>query len=179
MKKLFIFSILILLVCALFAQERTVNLGIIDLKTTKNVPYNGTTNDRLVPTSRDTIDYTVTFSNYDAGPIHWYANFTLDTIAGADTTISVTVLGKKMASETAWATLKAAATSSAVSAELQVSNTSFAINAVDTTSLKNYTSEKLNTLLYNKYMNFRLILKGNDHTGTGIRVKRVELQFFQ
>ncbi len=181
MKKLFILSILSLFFCGLYAQERTVDIGsgLVNTVITKNVAYNGGTSDRLIPTTRDTIDYYVQLSNYDAGhPLHFYFNFTFDTIAGADTTVSVTIMEKKFSSES-YSTLIAAATTSAVGSEYQYVRTSLGtINAIDTTGYKYYTSAKPNTLLYYKYLKARLILKGNDITGTGIRVKRVELQFF-
>lgn len=179
-----ILSIILLLIgfaFTSFAQERTVNIAgvdkVIDITSVKTYAYNGGTLDRLIPTTRDTIDYYVIIDKYYPGPIHWYANFTLDTIAGADTTISITVLGKQMNSQS-WSTLKAAVTSSAVTGELQVSNTSIgSINAVDTAGLKYYTSYKPSLLTSYRYLRFRLIIKGNDITGTGIKVKRVELNF--
>lgn len=181
MKKFISILFCLAVILQLSAQERSVNIAgtntLIDATVIKNIAYNGGTSDRLIPTTRDTIDYYVILSKWEPGPQHWYANFTLDTIAGADTTISITVLGKQMNSQS-WSTLKAAVTSSAVSAELQVSNTSIgSINSVDTTGLKYYTSFKPSLLVSYKYLLFRLIIKGNDLTGTGIKVKRVELNF--
>jgi hypothetical protein len=183
MKRILSLLFLINFALCLFAQERTVNIAgtgvLVDITSTKNVAYLGGTLDRLIPTTRDTIDYYVQVSNYGTGPIHFYAAFTLAPISGPDTTISLTVLGKKFGNET-YGTVKAAVTSSAVTSELIVTSTSLGtINASDTTGLKNYTSYKPNTLVYNKYILFRLILKGNDSVGTGIQIKRVELQLFQ
>ena len=181
MKK--ILSILFLFTFALcsFAQERTVNVypnGAVDLSATKTVSYVGTTLDRLIPTTRDTIDFYLKISdNYKLGPLNYNIAVKMSPIAGADTTVSVTVLGKKTAAES-YGVLKAAATTSAVTSTLVYSATSIGnINPVDTTGLKYYTSQKANTLLYYKYIMVRLILKGNDSVGTGIKVDRIDFQF--
>lgn len=183
MKKIFSIFILVAFVATAFAQEREVNLlggsRLLDITSKKNIAYNGNTSDRLIYDTRDTIDYYVIISNYTAGaPLHFYANFTLDTVAGVDTTVSVTVLEKKFASES-YSTLIAAANTSEVTAELQYARTSLGtIAVIDSTGYQNYTASKVNTLLYYRYLKFRLILTGDDYVGTGIKVKRVELQFF-
>jgi hypothetical protein len=182
----------------LFAQERTVNLGLVDLTTTKNVAYNGGTNDRLIPTTRDTIDYYVQLSNYTAGhPLHFYCVFTFDTIAGIDTTIAITVQEKKFASES-YTDVIASATTGVIRNDTSVVKTSLglseftettasAVDFLQQTTIANKDTLTVaarsltrvsNTLLYYKYLKFRLILQGNDSVGTGIRIKRVELQFF-
>jgi hypothetical protein len=201
MKKIFSLLFLIAICYSISAQERTVDLnsGLVDITVKKNIAYNGTTSDRLIPTTRDTIDYYVQLSNYGPGPLHFYAVFTFDTIAGADTTIAITVQEKKFASQT-YTDIIASSVTSAITAEAQVVKTSLGviseftetvagatdiISAVVSTNKDTVTvaarsiTRTPNTLIYYKYLKFRLILQGNDNVGTGIRVKRVELQFFQ
>jgi len=183
-----ILSILFLIAFTLcsFAQERvldvtsgtTTRTDLLDLNVTKTVAYNGGTSDYLIPVTRDTIDYYVAVApHYKLGPINYNVVVTLAPISGADTTVAVSILGKKTTGET-YGTLKASALTSAVTSELIYSATSIGnINAVDTVGLKNYTSFKANPLLYFKYIKVRLIIKGNDSVGTGIKVKRIEFQF--
>lgn len=183
-----ILSILFLFAFALcsFGQERTVDMGsgtttstkLVNLNLTKTVAYNGGASDYLLPTTRDTIDFVVAIDpSYKLGPINYNVAVTLAPIAGADTTVSVTILGKKTAGAT-YGVLKAAALTSAVTSELIYEATSLGnINAADTVGMKYYTSFKGNTLLYYRYIKARLIIKGNDSVGTGIKVKRVEFQF--
>jgi hypothetical protein len=202
MKKTILLFSLILFAVSLMAQERTVDLGngnLIDITKTKVVAYNGGTSDRLLATTRDTIDYFVKVSNYGSGPLHFYAVITLDTIAGVDTTVAITVQQKKFANES-YADIIASALTSVVSAEQKVVKTSLGVTTLftgttaaatdtyldmaaansDTINVAARTYTQLaNTSLYYSYLKFRLIIKGNDSVGTGIRVKRVELQFFQ
>ena len=197
MKRLLILLSLILVTAVTFAQERTVYLNAnkqLDLSTVKSVAYNGLTADRLIPTTCDTIDFVLRVVNPTAGtPMHFYANFTFDTIAGADTTIAITVQGKKFNSES-YTDIIASALTSAVGAELQVSKTSLGtitegtyvtatatdnFNADSTTTVAaRSTTFTANTTLHYGYLKFRLILQGNDSVGTGIKVKRLEIQFF-
>ncbi len=183
------------------AQERSVDIGgsasPVDLYSTKNIPYNGTTSDRLIPTTRDTIDYYVILKDYPKGPIHFYCNFTFDTIAGIDTTIAITVMEKKFASES-YTDVIASATTGVIRKDTAVVKTSLGLSEFTETTALAYDflqqttiankdtltvaarslTRVPNTLLYYRYLKFRLILKGNDSVGTGIRVKRIELQFF-
>jgi len=202
MKKIIILIFAMFVFLGLSAQERTVDLGngkLIDLTITKNVAYNGGTSDRLLPTTRDTIDYVLQVSNYTSGaPMHFYAVITLDTIAGVDTTVAITVQGKKFANQ-AYSDIIASALTSVVSAEQLNVKTTLGVtsyltgstaSAVDilkqqtttnsdtiTTAVRTYTEIATNAMYY-KYLKFRLILKGNDLVGTGVKVKRVEIQFF-
>jgi hypothetical protein len=202
MKKIILLFSLILFAVSLMAQERTVDLGngnLIDITKTKVVAYNGGTSDRLLATTRDTIDYFVKVSNYGSGPLHFYAVITLDTIAGVDTTVAITVQEKKFANES-YTDIIASALTSVVSAEQKVVKTSLGVTSILTgttaaatdyinditasntdtviVAARSYT-QVANPILYYSYLKFRLIIKGNDSVGTGIRVKRVELQFFQ
>jgi hypothetical protein len=186
------------------SQERTVNLAgsnnLVDVRNTKNVAYNGTTSDKLIPTTRDTIDYYVILSNYDPGPLHFYAAFNFDTIAGIDTTIAITVQEKKFANEDYTDLIASAVTAGVIRNDTIAVRTSLGVTTVATnttaaavdifrgtiianndtlTVAQRVTTEVANTLLYYRYLRFRLILSGNDSVGTGVKVKRVELQFYQ
>jgi hypothetical protein len=184
-----------------FAQERTVNLNAglpLDLKVTQWYAYNGITADRLIPTTRDTIDYVLQLKNQTAGPLHFYALVTLSPVSGADTTVAITVQQKKFAGET-YSDLIASALTAAITAETKVVKTSLGVTSevtetvaaatdyfndeittnTDTTIVAARTITKVvNTLLYPGYLKFRLILQGNDSVGTGIQVKRIEIKFY-
>ena len=184
MKKfIIIFTGFLFMIAGTFAQDRTVNLAggnnLVNTQTTKVVNYNGNTADRLIPTTRDTIDYYVTLSNYDPGPQHFYAVFTFDTIAGADTTVAITVQGKKFANES-YTDIIASDTTDAISAQTNVVTTSLGVVTEFTETLAGgvTTTRLANTLLRYRYLKFRLILPGNDTVGTGIKVKNVRLIFF-
>ena len=197
MKKYILTTLLFVFAITAFAQERTVYLNnnkVFDLSKETWYAYNGNTADRLIPTTRDTIDYIIRVDNGQMGkPMHFYANFTFDTIAGADTTIAITVMGKKFNSES-YADIIASALTAEVTGELQVSKTTLGavsegtwttagatdtFNADSTTTVASRSTTFLaNSTLRYGYLKFRLILQGNDVTGTGIKVKRLELQFF-
>lgn len=183
MKKILILGLLIMSAVT-FGQERSVNLAgsnaLMDLTVSKYIAYNGNTSDRLIPTTRDTIDYFVILKDFEPGPLHFYARFTFDTIAGVDTTVLITVQEKKFAGE-AYSDIIASAATSVISAEINVVKTSLGITTEFTETLAGgtTTTRLANTLLRYKYLKFRMILPGNDLVGTGIKVKRVELQFFQ
>lgn len=230
MKKFIAFLMFAFLsVIYLQAQERTVNLypnGILDLNNVQVVGYAGATLDRLVPTTRDTIDYYIQVKNQSADPLHFYIAFQLDTIAGADTTVAITVQYKKFSGES-YSDLIASAVASAVSAQVIVVKTSLGVtteytetgsqasssvashNTVTTTfNVSGYdetttdvdtliypaitnveaaqtitngaltTTNLANTALYYGWLRFRFILQGNDHVGTGIKIERIDLQFY-
>lgn len=183
MKKIFLLLFLACLSLVGYSQERTVLLNdgkVFDLSVSKEYNYGGTSSDYLIPTTRDTIDFVMKVANWGPGGTHFYATFKLAPIAGADTTVRVVVLYKHDEGES-YSTLKATATGTAVSTTVYYTSTSIgSINSSDTTGLKYYTSFKPNALLMYKYINFRLILLGDDKsgTGTGVKVQRVTLQFY-
>jgi hypothetical protein len=181
MKKLFSLLFFASFLIVAFAQERTVLLNdgkTFDLSLSKEYNYTGTSSDYLIPTTRDTIDFVMKVANWGPGGTHFYGTFKLAPIAGADTTVRVVVLYKHDEGES-YSTLKATATGAAVTGTVYYTSTSIgSINSSDTTGLKYYTSFKPNPLLLYKYINFRLILLGNDSVGTGIKVQRVTLQFY-
>jgi len=215
MKKLFGLFGMLLLFVAMQAQERTVNLNggvALDLNTTKWYAYNGNTSDRLLATTRDTIDYIIQVKNQGSGPLHFYAAITLSPVSGADTTVAITVQQKKFSGES-YSDIIASALTSAVSAEQINVKTTLGITTTQTNTVAAYNSvtaaatdyfndeittntdttivaqrtmtnaaqtitSVANSVLYGRYIKFRLILKGNDSVGTGVNVKRIEIQFY-
>jgi hypothetical protein len=180
MKKIFSIIFLMALVLSSFAQERTVLLNsgkVFDLNVSKEYDYTGTGSDMLIPTTRDTIDFVLKVGNW-SGATHFYATFKLSPISGADTTVRIVVLYKHDEGE-AFSTLKATATGSAVTTTVYYTSTSLGvINSVDTAGFKYYTSNRPNPILCYKYINFRLILLGNDSVGTGVKVDRLSIQLY-
>lgn len=207
MKKLIYLIFCVAITMVTFAQERTVDLnsGIpFDLAKSKTLAYNGNTSDRLIPTTRDTIDYFVLLSGQESGPLHFYANITFDTIAGIDTTVEVTVQNKTFNTES-YSDLIASATTSVISAEVIVNKTTLgvtsefietqtfaAFNAMqdtsgsstelsDTLRFPSYTASitgVVSSTLYYRFLKFRLIISGDDSVGTGIKMKRIEIVFY-
>jgi hypothetical protein len=219
MKRLLSLLFFVAFVGNLVAQERSVNLNgssLVDVTAIKNIAYNGNTSDRLIGTTRDTIDYYVILKNYELKPLHFYCKIKLDTIAGADTTVSISVLEKKFGDES-YSTLIAAALTAEIGGEVNTVKTSLGVvgEYTETHSIAGYNSvvpatdipftnptagtadtlevpqitianaaqtitvtKTANTLLHYRYLCFRLIIAGSDYTGSGIKVKRVELQFF-
>lgn len=183
------------------AQERTVVLNsgnYIDLNTTKWYAYNGTTSDYLIPTTRDTIDFVLLVKNQSSDPLNFYASITMAPIAGADTTVAITVQ-QKMFENGTYADLIASALSSAITTTVITNKTTLGVTAQETnttaaavdllrqtiisnndtlTIAQRIQTKQVNASLYYRYLKFRLIIKGNDSVGTGIKVTRFEINFF-
>lgn len=190
-KVIFLFTGIIVAINA-FCQERTVDINfgkLLNVSEIKKIAYNGTASDRLIPTTRDTIDYYIQLTNMPATPLHFYVNFTFDTIAGADTTISITVQ-KKMFNSESYTDLIAASTTSAVTAELQVSKTSLGVTSeytvtetiashnlvsaahtllTDTTGLAGYPADSISVPAYN--------IVEAAHTATSTKVVNASLYY--
>jgi uncharacterized protein YcfL len=174
MKKLFSILFLASFVLVAFSQERTVLLNNgkpLNLSTSKTVVYNGGTSDYLLPTTRDTIDYTLTIDGTADRQLQVYANVTYSTIVGTDTTVLMSLLVKQCYSE------DYSSLTTATSAVISSTNIQKAITSCGVTNI--YASSTIpNSLLYYRYLKLRLILAGNDSVGTGVKVKRVEINFF-
>lgn len=181
MKKFALFLIAFPMVAVGYAQERTVYLNggnVLDVSSKKMVTYNGYTSDRLIPTTRDTIDYILIVDNQSSAPLHFTANIKLDPIAGADTTVSVAVDYKVFENST-YASLISPVVTSAITAPTVITKTSLGAisNMTATFAADSTTTYVPNPVLYYRYIRFRLILQGNDSVGTGIAVKRIDLLF--
>lgn len=201
MKKILFLICFLLVGLGSIAQERTVVLNsgnYIDLNTTKWYAYNGTTSDYLIPTTRDTIDFVLLVKNQTSLPLNFYASITMAPIAGADTTVAITVQ-QKMFENGTYTDLIASALTSAITTTVITNKTTLGVTVQDTrttasavdlfrgSNIKNndtltvasrVQTIQLNPLLFYRYLKFRLILSGNDHVGTGIKVTRFEINFF-
>jgi len=202
MKKYLLLFILSVVTIIATAQERTITLNngnALDLTTTRWIAYNwSSTLDNFVPTTRDTIDLVVLVKNQSNAPLNFYASLTFAPVTTADTTIAITVQEKMFESGT-YADLIASALTGAITTTTIVNKTTLGVtvqqtnttaSAVDllrqTVIANNDTltvaartqTVQANPLLYYRYLKFRMILQGNDHTGTGIKLNRFEIQFF-
>jgi hypothetical protein len=201
MKKILFLICFLLVGLGSIAQERTVVLNsgnYIDLNTTKWYAYAGTTSDYLIPTTRDTIDFVLLVKNQSSDPLNFYASITMAPIAGADTTVAITVQ-QKMFENGTYADLIASALSSAITTTVITNKTTLGVTLTQTNTTAaavDYLRQKtvgnsdtlnvaqrietvqLNPSLYYRYLKFRLILQGNDKVGTGIKVTRFEINFF-
>ena len=202
MKKYLLLFVLAIISIIATAQERTITLNngnALDLTTTRWIAYNwSSTLDNFVPTTRDTIDLVVLVKNQSSAPLNFYASLTFAPVTTADTTIAITVQEKMFESGT-YADLIASALTSAVTTTTIVNKTSLGVTLQQTNTTAaavDYLHQKtvgnadtlnvaqrvetvqLNPLLYYRYLKFRMILQGNDHTGTGIKLNRFEIQFF-
>lgn len=176
----------------------------LDLNVTKWYAYNykSSVTDRLVPATanvHDTTDYILMVKNQNSGPLHFYAAIELDTVGGADTTVNVGVWYKEFANQDYAALIAAASTAGEIRNDTVVVRTTLGVTttltattagATDTwvdevttdtdtlTVAARTTTTVVNPVLYYRYLKFRLCLVGNDHSGVGVKVKRIEIQFF-
>jgi hypothetical protein len=178
MKKLFIISLFAFVALALSAQERTVNLNeqvynnkVLNLATASpaKLIYNGGTSDVLLYTTRDTIDFIVSVTA-PVGPIRMYSVLTFAPLTTADTTVSVTVQEKKFGSES-YTDLISAATTGAITTSTQYVRTTLGVSS-------DYSTNVPNVLLFYNQIRVRCIIRGDDHTGTGIKITKFEIQFW-
>jgi len=191
MKKLVIL-VLLAFSFASYAQERTVenSFGRNPI-TSLNYSYfevNGGSSDKLIPTTRDTIDYV--FDTKKSKLFDISAMVTLDTIAGADTTVTFAILGRNSENDS-WNAI-ASTTTSAVATddvftelttyasyyEQHVIDTTLTSGAVDATDAFYVTNVDYSAVSY-RWINLRLIIDGDDATGTGISVDKVELKLWE
>jgi hypothetical protein len=198
MKKLIALFFALIVAIGVMAQERTLTQYNFP-KSQTYYKYTAVAADTLIATNQDTIDIPV-YINKDF-PVQWYANFQLDTIAGADTTVIVKVLGKVFADES-WTDITNN-TSSAVSAQIDhaislITNPSLSIaipsysDSIDftfnadstnvgylTTDARTLTVTQTYTASYYRYLLFRLIISGDDATGTGVKLEEMELKLWE
>jgi len=191
MKKLVIL-VLLAFSFASYAQERTVenSFGRNPI-TSLNYSYfevNGGSSDKLISTTRDTIDYV--FDTEKSKLFDISAMVTLDTIAGADTTVTFAILGRNSENDS-WNAI-ASTTTSAVATddvftelttyasyyEQHVIDTTLTSGAVDATDAFYVTNVDYSAVSY-RWINLRLIIDGDDATGTGISVDKVELKLWE
>lgn len=205
MKKIiFLLSIVFLSVQGM-AQERTVNRT-MGLNETYHY-YGGSSADTLIATNQDTLDIVVKYMG--GGYIRKVAvKSRFDVIAGADTTVSVSVFGKEFEDDATWVEVIAATNTSAVTANntvqiltsdwtetvAQYTSTIAAHNMVaDTTGFQNYPADTIAVAAQTitnaaqtltpldksyRYFRVRYIINGDDSVGTGILLDDFEFKVY-
>ena len=166
------------------AQERTVNITVAPGNTYYN--YTGSAADTLKATTQDTIDV-VFFFRIDQYVQKIAVKTRFDVIAGADTTVSVSVFGKEFYDDATYVEVIAAATSSAVTAN----NTIQVLTSDPYTVEANYVTGRVqagdtinvshNLTPFDKsyrYYRVRYIIKGDDSVGTGILIDDIEFKIY-
>lgn len=185
MKK-FLFFVLSIVFFAVqgMAQERTVNLTIPNEGTYIN--YTGSAADTLTATNQDTLDIVVRYNG--SGYVRKIAvKSRFDVIAGADTTVSVSVFGKEFSDDATWVEVIAAATSSAVTANNTVqiltsdwtetvASASDSFEADSSIVVASRTVTPLDKSY--RYFRVRYIISGNDSVGTGILLDDFEFKVY-
>lgn len=165
MKKYILISITLMLGLTLNAQLLTKGMQTFKGDATY-LKYTASAADTL-SVLQDTIQ--IPFMVNKSWPYEWYGTITMDTIAGADTTVTVNLLGKMFENDT-WASITTQ-TSAAVTANTRTVFKSMA-------TLKDTTDNDVIISKY-RYLLLEMIIKGNDATGTGIKLDNVELKLNQ
>lgn len=169
--------------------------------------YGGSSADTLIATNQDTLDIVVKYMG--GGYIRKVAvKSRFDVIAGADTTVSVSVFGKEFEDDATWVEVIAATNTSAVTANntvqiltsdwtetvAQYTSTIAAHNMVaDTTGFQNYPADTIAVAAQTitnaaqtltpldksyRYFRVRYIINGDDSVGTGILLDDFEFKVY-
>lgn len=128
--------------------------------------YTGASADSL-SVNQDTIIFPF-YVNKDY-PIAYYGDITMSPISTTDTTATLQVLGKVFSDDN-WSVISTE-TTSAISTNLKIVFKSIT-NLQDTT-------DNAQLIKYYRYLGLRVIIKGNDATGTGAKVNRVRLKIWE
>lgn len=188
MKRFIILISVLLIGFVSFAQERTItkNMG-----SDTYFHYGGTADDTLIATNQDTIDLVIQYKG--GGWIRKVAvKSRFDTIAGADTTVAISVYGKEFYDDATYVQIIASTLSSAVTTENIVkvvtsdyteTTTAFDVDGydeittdVDTLAFPAQTVTPLDKSY--RYYRIRYILQGDYTVGTGILLDDVELLLY-
>lgn len=194
MKKFLSLIFLVVVAMAGIAQERTVpTSGYMTFDRSESGryfskwEYTGTTSDYLVPTTMDTIDF-----NYDtkrSAPYSFDLVNVLAPITGADTTVTIQVLGRNSDYED-WglitSTLTAVVDAQIVSSinwgktgTIAAHNIPFANSTAETADTLKVPAQTITLNNVTKqYLKVRLILTGDDSVGTGVKVVKQELKLW-
>jgi hypothetical protein len=175
------------------AQERTVENSLSRNVLTGNYSYynyTGTSNDILIPTTRDTID--IVFELKKVNPVNFSVISKFDPVAGVDTIVYINVLGRNSENES-WTSIlsDSSAVISADGIVKTVSSHSSYVEqiTIDTLltstalastkdSLAFYVSNVTTSAVRYRFLNVRYILPGDDSVGTGVELKQTELKLF-
>ena len=184
MKRLFILLALFALIVNASAQERTIE------KTLRAgyayTLYDGDDADTLTPTNQDTIDYVLTVRN--VGLVKKIAIKTkFNPIAGADTTVLVSLSGKEFSddsySDLISGTLTSAVTSDGVVQVLtalpsfQSFNVPFTNPSAGTADTLKYPTV-IQTDYSKRLYRIRYIIQGDAAVGTGIEIDEIEFKLY-
>lgn len=179
MKKFALLILSMLMVLTLSAQDRTISTKVFTTTQTYLL-YTGVDADTLTE-FQDSI--AMEFKVNKEYPCQLYILTELDTIDGADTTVTCYLQGR-MFNTQSWANIAntagtvAAATENIVTTVAQQSGTM----AWDTSgSVYVFAGTFTNTNVMNFYREFRLIYKlaGNDHVGTGVEIKSIAIKIWR
>lgn len=194
MKKLFILLALIPFFMSLNAQERTISkIGSTNaLSESKTLyTYTAVSADTLIATNQDTIDLVLEYRGTKMiKKITVKSRF--DTIAGADTTVLVSVFGKEFADDPTYVQIIAATASSEVSAANTVqvlSSDPYGTTAAFDATLKQIVTTNNDTISYPiqtftpfdktyRFYRVRYIISGDDKVGTGVKLDEVEFKIY-
>lgn len=192
MKKLISLFVLLFIVLGAIAQERTVTSGLVlDRDAAKGkysyINYEGGSSDRLIYTTRDTIDYV--FQVKKTRMFDVSAGVTFSPILGADTTVTIAILGRNSTNDS-WnaitSGLSAVVTTDDVFKEVTTFSSYHEKATIDTLLTSGalaadafYVTNVVYSAVGYRYINIRLILTGDDSVGTGIQVDNVELKTYE
>jgi hypothetical protein len=166
MKKYILFSFALMLGFTLNAQLLTKGLQTFKGESTY-LKYTGIARDTL-SVLQDTIR--IPFLTNKDWPYEWYGTITMDTIAGADTTVTVNLLGKMFEDDT-WASITTQTSSAVTTSDIKTIFKSMP-------SLKDTTDNEVIISKY-RYLLLEMIILGNDAVGTGIKLDNVELKLIK
>ena len=187
MKRAILILIMAVFAIGLQAQERTVERLIKG--TYKN--YTGAAADTLTLTNQDTIDVVFEYN----GPGYVYklsVKSRFDVIAGADTTVAVSVFGKEFEDDETYVQIIASTLTSAIAANntVQVLSSDYTeTTAAFDVPYTNPTAGTVDTLEYPiqtvtpldksyRFYRVRYIIQGDDSVGTGIKLDDVEFKLY-
>lgn len=185
MKKIILFLVLTAIAFACgnpsaYSQERTIS------KTMTNgvyyYKYTGVAADTLTSTNQDTIDFVLQYQSPQyVKKIAVKTKF--DTIAGADTTVAISVFGKEFSDDATYVEVIPSTLSAAVSADGIVkvlTSDPYTVEAAYTFGADSVTAAHNHTPFDKSYRYYRVryIIQGNDATGTGIEIDEIEFKIY-
>jgi hypothetical protein len=184
MKRFALVIITLLMSISLFSQERTISKSLGNNET--YIKYSGRAADTLIATNQDTIDFVLEYRGED-----WVKKIAVkskfDSIAGADTTVSVSVFGKEFGDDATYVQIIGATVSDAVTTNdvVQVLTSDYTetiaaatdqFNSDSTTTVAARTVTPLDKSY--RYYRVRYIVSGDDSVGAGIKIDEIEFKLY-
>jgi hypothetical protein len=188
MKKLLFILMLFSISLGVIAQTRVIQNQKFGTNPQANgytyLKFTGTSSDYLNQ-NQDTIQLTYFFNKET--PVKYSGRIQFDVLTTADTAITYNVYGKVFSADS-W-TLISSAVTAPITAEASYSISNVASDAytftADTTSISidsigYHSATILQTMSsdYYRYLMIELITKGDDHTGTGVKIEEIELKLW-